>query len=604
MTARPTESQIRRLRITGLTLALLALTGAARPALAQSDGLETRPVRSSAAEDDLEVEGGDEADSSTGGAGTRTSSAARWAALAELQFVKGDLIYVGTRELLSRYDHGGVRVGPHVLGKDLFLGVDPGFAYYPGDWAISLHLPLNLLLLETGTTDFGGLKVRRQDWDEASDFGRVIRFVSFGRRETSPLYLSITSLRPHSLGHGMLMLNYQPNIDIDRSMTGGLVEVNSRYAGAQLRVADVTFQNQVLGALAFVKPLGFMDDEIFSSLSLGVEYAGDWEAPLCVRTGEAGECVLGGPTAGRPLGHQAGPDPLTGESRDQTFIRTDPDLGRPYVDETAVHAVGFSGEMRVMKTDRSDLKLYGTFHQFLDHGNGVAGGLFGRFTTGERDVHAFRLRAEYRTFEADFAPNYFDTLYEVTKYQFSRATPRAQTTPTKYQAVFGDPDNGYALTDTDRRHGFRLEGSWAWFHDSRGNKQLGLGVGLSDSTADDDTDLYVHAELPLLRYLQLFGTLLRINADGLGDLFSGDTDNLVVLAGARLQILPILFINAHYSRSFQIIRGPGHELHLGNETIVDEAGQPSPFFASDRIFENVQTLFVELELGLELKGDD
>jgi hypothetical protein len=219
-------------------------------------------------------------------------------------------------------------------------------------------------------------------------------------------------------------------------------------------------------------------------------------------------------------------------------------------------------------------------------------------------VHAFRLRAEYRTFDADFAPNYFDTLYEVTKYQFSRARPTAQTTPTKYQAVFGDPEHGYALTDDSRRHGFRLEGSWAWFHESRGNKQLGFGFGLSDSTAGDDTDLYLHAEIPIVRYLQLFGTLLRINADGVGDLFSGDLENLVVLSGLRLQILPILFINAHYSRAFQIIRGPGRELHLGNETIVDERGRPSPYFVADRIFENVQTLFVELELGLELKGDD
>ncbi len=569
--------------------ALLGLAGAPTPrAHAQGDGLETRPVE---ADDDDRAE-------------TETSSAARAAALAELQFVKGDLVHVGTRELLSRYDHGGVRVGPHILGKDVFLGVDPGFAYYPGEWSLALHVPLNLLLLRSGTTEFGGLKVRRQDWDEVSDFGRVIRFLSYGRREQTPLYLSITSMRPHSLGHGMLMLNYQPNIDIDRSMTSGLIEVNSRYAGAQLRVSDVTFQTQVVGALAFVKPLGFLDGDILSSLSLGVEYAGDWQAPRCVRTGENGGCVVGGPTAALPEGHQAGPDPLTGESRDRTFIRTDPDLGRPYVEETSVHAVGFSGEMRVMKDDRSDVKLYGTFHQFLDHGNGIAAGLFGRFTTGERDVHAFRARAEYRTFESDFAPNYFDTLYEVTKYQFARAQPTAQTTPTKYQAVFGDPDNGYAIADQGRRHGFRLEGSWAWFHDSRSNKQLALGFGLSESSAEDDTDFYLHAEVPIFRYLQVFGTLLRINADGIGDLFSGDLENLVVLSGVRLQILPILFINAHYSRAFQIIRGPGRELHLGNDTIVDEAGRPSPFFSTDRIFENVQTLFIELELGLELKGDE
>ena len=578
----PAPGSLPLLSAVPLAVALvLSLTAVPRVARAESDGLDMgRPIR--------------------GG----TSSVATTSAAADLLFVKGDLVHVGTRELLSRYDHGGVRVGPHILGKDVFLGVDPGFAYYPGEWALALHVPLNLLLLKAGTTEFGGLLVRRQDWDEVSDFARVIRFITFGRRETSPLYFSVTSMRPHSLGHGMLMLNYQPNIDIDRAMTGALVELNSRFAGAQLRVADVTFQSRVVGALGFLKPLGFVDGEILSSLSLGVEYAGDWSAPRCLRTGEEGGCVLGGPTPDRPLGHQAGPDPLTGELRDRSFIRTDPELGRPYVEDVGVHAVGFSGEMRVMKTPRSDLKLYGTYHQFLDHGAGIAGGLMGRFTTGEQHVHAFRVRGEYRTFEADFAPNYFDTLYEVTKFQLIRPNTTAQTTPTKYQAVFGDPQYGYTLADDERRHGYRVEASWAWFDGSRSNKQLAVGVGLSDSTAADDTELYLHAELPIIRYLQLFGTLLRINADGMGDLFSGDLDNLVVLAGARLQILPILFINAHYSRSFQIIRGPGRELHLGNQSIVDERGQPSPYFASDRVFENVQTLFVELELGLELKGDD
>jgi len=582
LTAGPSEGVIRRLRPSSskaIACAVVALGAVhvAHVAHAQEGMEASRPVRGEA----------------------KTSSASA----ADLVFVKGDLVHVGTRELLSRYDHAGIRVGPHILGKDFFLGVDPGFAYYPGDWGISLHAPLNMLLLKAGTSEFGGMLIRKQDWDEPADFARVVRFISYGRRE-SPLYFGITSIRPHSIGHGLLMQDYQPNIDIDRSMTGGVFETNSRYIGAQLRVADVTFQNRVVGALAYLKPLGFVDGEIISSLSFGVEYAGDWKAPRCVRTGEDAPCVVGGPTAANPAGNQAGPDPLTGASRDHTFIRTDPDFGRPYTEDTSIHAIGFSGEMRFMKTERSDLKLYGTYHQFLEHGAGIAGGILGRFTVGEGQVHAFRLRAEYRTFDADFAPNYFDTLYEVTKYQFARLTPRAQTTPTKYQAVFGDPENGYTLTDTDRRHGFRLEASWAWFDESRTNKLMAFGIGISDSSARDDTDFFAHLELPLLKYLQVFGTVLRINSDGVGDLFATERDNIVVLSGLRLQILPILFINAHYSRSFQIIRGAGHEFHIGNSTIVDESGAPSPFFSADKIFENVQTLFVELELGIEFKGDD
>ena len=105
----------------------------------------------------------------------------------------------------------------------------------------------------------------------------------------------------------------------------------------------------------------------------------------------------------------------------------------------------------------------------------------------------------------------------------------------------------------------------------------------------------------LFKYLQLFGTFIRVNGDGLGDIFSSSSDNMVILSGLRLQVLPFLFVNAHYSRSFQIIRSPGQEFHLGNSLVVDDSGRPSPFFTSDRIFENVQTLFIEVEIGLEFK---
>lgn len=524
---------------------------------------------------------------------SKTSSVAT--STATILFVKGDLIYPGTRELLSRYDHGGVRLGPHILGRDIYLGVDPGFAYYPGDWAFSLHVPLNLLLVDTKTREFGGFAIREQDWDELSDFARIIRFVTFGRRE-SPIYFTISSLRPQTLGHGQLILDYQQNIDVDRSMTGVAFDAYNGWVGTQLKVNDVTFDNRLFGALGFVKPLAFVDDDLLRSLSLGVEYSGDLKAPRCIQVSSNDRrCVPGS-------GNRAGPDPQTGANRDDTFVRSDPDLGRPVIDETDLHAIGFSGEMRYFKSARADAKGYLTWHQFLGHGDGLALGTIARITAGQTDIHAFRLRLEYRTFAADFLPGYFDTLYEVQKYQYVQSGSSHQATPTKYQAIFGDQENGYTLADPDRRHGFRLETSWAFFGKSRSNKLISFGLGLEDSTGPSDTKFYAHVEVPFLRAVQLFGTFMRQNGDGIGDIFTGPIDNVVVLSGLRLQVLPILFVNAHYSRSFQIIRGPGREFHLGNGLILGENGQPSRLFASDRLFDNVQTLFVELELGLEIRS--
>lgn len=508
-------------------------------------------------------------------------------------FIKGELTHIGTRELVSRFDHVGVRLGPRIIDKDFFLGVTPGAAFYPRPWAVGFHVPLNLLMLEAGTNDFGGLKLRRQDWDEVSDYTKIIRFITYGRKE-SKLYFTISSLRPYTLGHGELIHNYQPSIDVDRSFTGAVFEAYNDWGGVQLQLDDVTFQNRVLGGLAFLKPLAFVDNPIVSSFSLGVEYAGDLSAPRCVQVSISDRrCVPG-------AGNRAGFDPLTGQSRDDTFVRTDPDLGRPVTEETMVHALGGSVELKVVKTEPSDLKLFGTFHKFIGGGDGFAAGLLGRFNVGEGTIHAFRLRAEMRGFSNRFQPAYFDTLYEVTKYQMVGATPY-QVAPTKYQWVFGDEDNGFDLLEDGRFWGYNVELSWAMFDGTRSGKQVALAIGLQESTRDQDTNFYAHVEVPILEFLQVFGSFIRVNAAHIPDAVAGSPENVVVLSGLRLQILPFLFLNASYSRMYRIVRSPGREFHLGNDNIVDESGSPSRFFTNDRIFENVNTLFVDLELGWEFR---
>lgn len=533
-------------------------------------------------------------------------------------FIKGTLLHVGTRLLVSRFSHVGVRLGPNIIDKDFFVSVTPGGAYYGEEWAFSFHVPLNLLAVRNGDFDeFGGLKIRRQDWDDISDYARVIRFITYGRKE-SQLYFTITNLRPTTLGHGQLINRYQPNIDVDRSMTGLVFDWYGDWAGFQAQLNDITFQNNVIGALAFLKPLAFLDNPVLRSLSLGVEYAADLRAPLCVvdssfhKTSQVDEierrldadefkCLKG-------TGHDSTPNPLTGASRDQTFTRTHPETGRPIVKTGMVHVLGFSGELKVLKDDTTDLKVYATFHHFLDAGEGVTAGLLGRFNVGDDLIHAFRMRVEGRTFSAGFQPAYFNTLYEITKYQsLQRPSPEAcmeagganhpschQISGTRHQQVFGDEANGFFLDDPDaRRFGYHLDFSWALFSGSRSNKKIAIGFGLEDSTASDDTNFYVHLEAPVVEYVQLFASFLRLNAAGIGGIFDSNLDNVVVLSGLRVKVLPVLFINAHYSRAFQIIRSAGKEFHLGNANVA------SSVFEADRVFEPVDTLLVELELGWE-----
>jgi hypothetical protein len=538
-------------------------------------------------------------------AGGPTSTADPGAGPPRPQFIKGELVHVGTTRLLSRFDHFGVGLGANVIRSKIYAAVDPGLALYWDDVAVALHVPLNLAAVELQGTDiaYGGLRVRREDWDERADYMRVVRFVTLGRKEDN-LYLSLNTMRPATIGHGMLMDNYQANMDVDRSMTNLLFDAYNRYGGFQFQINDVTLENQILGGLAFVKPLSlFSDDPVLSSLSLGIEYVGDFRAPVCIRLSAKDDatCLQG-------HGHQAGMN-TRGEPLDTTFVRTDPDTGRYAVEVGTAHAAGLSAEMKLYRSgNRSDVKLYGTYHQFLNEGGGTGAGmgLLGRFNAGTTWIQAFRLRTEYRNVDDGFLPNYFGTLYELNKYEHGFGSRAHQVTPTKYQAIFGDPANGFARPSHGRRHGFRFDLSWGLFYKSRRMKQIAMGIGVSDTEGPFDSNMYMHVEFPAWGWLQVFASYLRVNARHFTKLFGPGmfkADDGVLLTGLRMQILPILFLNAHYSRSYSVVRSPGQEYHLGNDTVVDSNGLPSSL-PQARLFENHDTLLVQLELGWEFDEDE
>ena len=107
------------------------------------------------------------------------------------------------------------------------------------------------------------------------------------------------------------------------------------------------------------------------------------------------------------------------------------DNGQPIVKETRrAQLIGVDLESKIVKTENADLKPYLDYSRLLDIGsptgvgakaNGGGGltlGMLGRFNAGDVKVHAFRVVVEGRYFDGNYLPGYFDTFYEVQKYQF------------------------------------------------------------------------------------------------------------------------------------------------------------------------------------------
>ena len=197
-----------------------------------------------------------------------------------------------------------------------------------------------------------------------------------------------------------------------------------------------------------------------------------------------------------------------------------------------------------------------------------------------------------------FLPGYFNSTYEADKYSFRTTSANQALSLTKFQSVFGDPDNGLQRPLEDTRYGIRAEASFGLFKEDRSNKKLAGLLSFQDGTGENDTDISIHAEVPFLEIVEVFATYTRTHMKDMMELFQSDfmsAPNAMFLAGARVQVLPIFFINASYARRFQPTSASDDNV-LNQLVDVDADNYNNGF----RAFDNVQTIFIDFEVGYRL----
>lgn len=523
-------------------------------------------------------------------------------------FVKGELESFSVRPL-TRRNFVGIGAGVNALPGDansvlnaFYLTVEPQFdvANPAYKWRLGLGAPLQFELLDTrgafeicvnegrgvrhagggqldvasrtgqcvltqkGRVTEGFGQLRHADWDEASDFAKVIRYFTIGRRE-DPFYLSVSRLYDQTFGHGTVVRHYNPNIDYNTARLGATMDFNRSAVGVQAMANDV-INPDVLGLLGFVRPLRPYSDNVFlRSLSLGASW-------------------VHGPGQPRGLQYELG---LFGFAFDQAIPRIDQGLNHAGARFRNVTIVGVDLEGKVVRTNNADLKLYLDQQKMLDYGSGTTFGALGRFSFGEPARHALRVRAEATTFSADYMPSYFDTYHDVFMNQYLPAahhgTNGLRYYPTKLEfleasrggrrrvggfgeltyaffdrltlgaslrawvpvgqpsvAGFGGPrftDYGSACTEGERG-AFSCEGAIEL------DREPGFGA------------VRFHVELPFRKFLQAFASyeMFTTTAEQRLGLFKLDGDNEVLFSGARLAILPILFLQAEARRYFFLQR--------------------------------------------------
>ena len=257
-------------------------------------------------------------------------------------------------------------------------------------------------------------KLRREDWDEASDFAKIIRHVVVGGQE-QPFYLSLSRLYDQSFGHGTVVRSYNPNIDYNTARLGANLDFSRAAIGVQAMANDLV-RPDVVGLLGFVRPFRpYSDNVMLRSLSFGMSWLRGGNQPLGLR-------------------YERG---LFRRSYDQLIPEVDSNLDLQGSAYHQASIIGFDVEAKVLRSDWADVKIYGDFDKMLSYDSGLTLGSLWRFSFGQPAHQAVRARTEVSMFGPAYLPSYFDTFHDIFQYQYLPAGYRSsrglQYYPTKLE---------------------------------------------------------------------------------------------------------------------------------------------------------------------------
>ena len=488
-------------------------------------------------------------------------------------FVEGELVSVGQIGLLPWDNRFGAQVGLERLGEIYYgtvnVGINHRFDVHGEPLRLTIGVPLRFEILDARPNQrFDNVgRFRQQDWDEASDFAKVIQRLQYGSKEQR-FFLDINRFSAHNLGHGLIMKRYDANLNLNTSRVGVQLDAFTDYIGFESMINDITNPN-LLGALVFVKPLSLINrsNSILRSFSVGLSLVSDQQAPVR---------------------NALDREDLDNDGRRETELQVDQNTFQPDSLRNPVSGYGIDAEIKVVDTRELDIKTYFDM-SYLETGlpvgdpesidpavvgstqvrsSGWAMGQLIRSNLGIAPVHALRLRMEYRNYDPNYLPSYFDSLYEIQRFQYLPSGEVVDlANATKLQRVFGRNPNG------DRVNGGYFEASW------RIGDAFAFAFGLEVNDQTSDNHGFLHLEFPQIGHFQLSTTYHRRNAQNREELFStkfGNND--------------IWIFQTRY-RTFSWL--------YNNLSIMTPFG-----FGPDSVFRSAIQVNLSLEIGFSYGSDD
>jgi len=194
------------------------------------------------------------------------------------------------RDMLSPRQHGAGRGAALAeiahIGEDVYLDLDLMYVFKVGEWRIAPRLPMRLRLIDESPETDG--VVRKEDWDEASDWARLLAFVQYGGYGQA-FFVRYGELNGVTIGHGSLVNRYFNTIDVDHYQGGLFAGLDGGFAGGEVLLDNVLDPELFVGR-GYVRPFSLFESwpRVVRDLKFGVTAGADVEAPLAVATGHGG----------------------------------------------------------------------------------------------------------------------------------------------------------------------------------------------------------------------------------------------------------------------------------------------------------------------------
>ena len=251
-------------------------------------------------------------------------------------------------------------------------------------------------------------KLRTENFNEASDYLSIIRYVRYGIKN-DPVFIKVGALDYYTLGHGSIMQHYNNSPTYDNRRIGLVADIDFGKFGIESIMGSFS-PAAVFGLRGYVRPLQFTtaaDIPIIGNLEVGVSFASD-------------------------LNKNAGIIAGNYDKTKKEFISIE--------DKGSINIIGFDIGLPLLNSSIVDITLYTDYSKIINFGSGVATGV--KFDFNFSSLLQVGAKLERRFNNGKYIPSYFNSLHEINRFQVDSSNGTF-TSKALILNNITDPQNGF-----------------------------------------------------------------------------------------------------------------------------------------------------------------